>query len=533
MCENMELNSIQNEYFESYDNLEVHKLMLEDNPRTLAYRDAILRNRPFFNGKTVMDVGCGTGILSIFCAQAGVKKVYAVEASNIVILTKEIIKENNFEDIIEVIHSKVEDVVLPDNIKVDVIVSEWMGFYLLHEGMLDSVLIAREKFLKEGGDMFPESATIYASPCSVPTFHEKWDNFHGVAMSAFAKHMRVNKLNKPEIMTVEAKDILGREEIAVCWINLKEDTVSDVDSFTIEHVVGAKKDGLYQGLCLWFDCVFPDVINNNDNIRLDTGPLSAQTHWKQTVIVLPQSQEIEIGDPIAFKLELSRDSINKRRYNLQLSLLDPDEVEHPLPCTCDLAKYFQINEDASTSNQPQTSSVGTSTNSIGTHRKPFEELTPLVQKRRRVEELLKYNTESLAYATGINAKNKDVADIIKLITENPEEAITKIATMLKTKKSVPIYSAEKALGILTSCKLSKWQYTTLRSCAKGEGISLSPSYASVLEAKKHCYPPKDTIEVTKMGASIQLQALLDKTVERIGKFICLPSSLAGRVKTFV
>jgi type I protein arginine methyltransferase len=59
----------------------------------------------------------------------------------------------------------VEDVVLPDNIKVDIIVSEWMGFYLLHEGMLDSVLEARDKFLKEDGEMFPESATIYISPC--------------------------------------------------------------------------------------------------------------------------------------------------------------------------------------------------------------------------------------------------------------------------------------------------------------------------------------------------------------------------------
>lgn len=61
--------------------------------------------------------------------------------------------------------SKVEDVVLPNNIKVDVIVSEWMGFYLLHEGMLDSVLYARDNFLKENGEIFPESATIYIAPC--------------------------------------------------------------------------------------------------------------------------------------------------------------------------------------------------------------------------------------------------------------------------------------------------------------------------------------------------------------------------------
>lgn len=76
--------------------------MLEDEPRTLAYKNAILNNQSYFKDKIVMDVGSGTGILSIFCAQAGAKKVYAVEASNLASLSKEIIRENNLENIIEV-----------------------------------------------------------------------------------------------------------------------------------------------------------------------------------------------------------------------------------------------------------------------------------------------------------------------------------------------------------------------------------------------------------------------------------------------
>lgn len=67
---------------------------------------------------------------------------------------------------VKVIHSRIEDVTsdqIPE--KVDVIVSEWMGFYLLHEGMLDSVIWARDKYLKPHGLIFPESASIYATPC--------------------------------------------------------------------------------------------------------------------------------------------------------------------------------------------------------------------------------------------------------------------------------------------------------------------------------------------------------------------------------
>lgn len=76
--------------------------MLEDYTRTETYRKAIQDHEECFKNKTVMDVGCGTGILSVFCAQAGAKKVYAVEASNIANIAKEVVKENNFEEVIEV-----------------------------------------------------------------------------------------------------------------------------------------------------------------------------------------------------------------------------------------------------------------------------------------------------------------------------------------------------------------------------------------------------------------------------------------------
>jgi predicted RNA methylase len=71
----------------------------------------------------VLDVGSGTGILSIFAAQAGAKKVFAVEASNLAELSREIVKENDFSAIIEVANCKIEDFKLPAGMnQVDIII---------------------------------------------------------------------------------------------------------------------------------------------------------------------------------------------------------------------------------------------------------------------------------------------------------------------------------------------------------------------------------------------------------------------------
>jgi len=71
-------------YFGSYSHFSIHEDMLKDNVRTESYMNACLNNKDVFNGKIVMDVGCGTGILSIFAIRAGAKHVYAIDNADII-----------------------------------------------------------------------------------------------------------------------------------------------------------------------------------------------------------------------------------------------------------------------------------------------------------------------------------------------------------------------------------------------------------------------------------------------------------------
>lgn len=147
-------------YYGSYSSFHIHEEMLKDTTRTRAYQRAIMDNPGDFKDKIVLDIGAGTGILSIFAARAGAKHVYAIEFAEIATFAREIIKKNGLEDKITVIKGKMEEIVLPVP-KVDIIVSEWMGYFLLYESMLDSVLWARDKYLNVGGKMLPDRAQLY------------------------------------------------------------------------------------------------------------------------------------------------------------------------------------------------------------------------------------------------------------------------------------------------------------------------------------------------------------------------------------
>jgi protein arginine N-methyltransferase 1 len=196
-------------YFDSYSHHGIHEEMLKDEVRTRTYQMAILNNRHLFEGKVILDVGCGTAILSMFAVQAGARHVYAVDCSSIIERASIIVRDNGMSDKITLIRGKMEDVVLPVD-KVDVIVSEWMGYFLLYESMLNTVLYARDRYLDpENGMIFPDKAVMYL--CAVEDESTKydridfWDNVYGFDMRA----LRDVALMEPVVDIVDPKVRIG------------------------------------------------------------------------------------------------------------------------------------------------------------------------------------------------------------------------------------------------------------------------------------------------------------------------------------
>ncbi len=92
--------------------------------------------------------------------KAGAKHVIGVDMSSIIEKAREIVAVNGLSDRITLLQGKMEEVELPFP-KVDIIISEWMGYFLLYESMLDTVLYARDRYLVPGGKIFPDKATMY------------------------------------------------------------------------------------------------------------------------------------------------------------------------------------------------------------------------------------------------------------------------------------------------------------------------------------------------------------------------------------
>lgn len=120
---------------------------------------------------------------------------------------------------VTIIQGKVEEVTLPVD-HVDIIISEWMGYFLLYESMLDTVLYARDKWLVEGGLLFPDKATIYMAAIEDQQYkHEKisfWENVYGFDMSC----IRDIALTEPLVDVVPPKSLVtDAVSILVCFPN--------------------------------------------------------------------------------------------------------------------------------------------------------------------------------------------------------------------------------------------------------------------------------------------------------------------------
>lgn len=265
-----------------YDDIHAHLIMLADRVRTASFEQALGRQvRP---GSTVLDFGCGSGILSFLAARAGAGAVYALDRSPFIRAAQEIARVNGFDQI-AFFHGD-HTLELPG--PVDLIVSEWMGNFVFHEQMLEPLLAVRDLWLVPGGVMIPERIDLRAALVTDPDLREELDLLHqrpyGVDFSPVAdwpahavlcRWLTTDQVLEPAVE-------LGSLELTTCT-----GTPAELRGTAIPL-----RDAEVHGVCGWFDARL------DAEASFGTGPFDPPTHWYQLLFPLSEPLAVEADQPV-------------------------------------------------------------------------------------------------------------------------------------------------------------------------------------------------------------------------------------------
>ena len=284
----------------SYRDVAMHKVMLQDVVRTDAYEKSITE---VVNAKhSVLDFGCGTGVLSMFAARAGAKKVIAVDRSPFIKTAQKIAQTNGF-DTIDFYHDDDQSLQLDE--KVDVIVSEWMGHCLFYEAMLEPLLTVRDRYLAAGGVMIPAEVSLHAGLVYDEDLLEDLSflkeqpydlDFSPIAQAPF---------QQTDLLTLEPESIL---ESTAHLGSLDMRTISKADTprvFT-GTLIPSEETEVF-AICGWFSSVL------SDGVELGTGPNDMPTHWDQILFPLPEAFRVSPCREITISISPLTEQVGKEQ----------------------------------------------------------------------------------------------------------------------------------------------------------------------------------------------------------------------------
>jgi len=269
-------------------NIAGYAAMIHDAGRIAAFQRAIqLAVKP---GSIVADIGTGLGIFAFLACQAGARKVYAIEPSNVIVLAKEMAAANGFQDRIEFIAEFSTSVNLPE--QVDVIVSDLSGAVPIFQHNLTAIRDARTRFLKPHGILIPQSDTVWTAVVSTPETHAVLappvDQSLGLNMQ-LAWKMATNRIGNVKITSdqlVTAPQIL----VIVDYYLVEDSSVYarlkwDVSCPAIAH-----------GISLWFERTLVD------GVYFSTAPGTPKTIYGELFLPWPEPVPLEIGDIICAEI---------------------------------------------------------------------------------------------------------------------------------------------------------------------------------------------------------------------------------------
>ena len=288
----------------------VHEPMLLDKIRCDAYREAIQRTvKP---GDVVVDLGAGTGLLSFFALQAGARHVYAIEMTGIANAAAELIEANGFRERITLIRKSSLKVHLPE--RCDVLITETLSTFCFDtENTIAFVADARERFLKPGGRIVPESSDTFLLPISTEAFGlgQLPPRFYDLDYRPFIKRLSAEYRH----LRASGKPFLALSDPALCYhVDFRKETRNPGKTFVPFRVI---TDGRLDGFLGWFE------VRLCEGVSLSNSPYLPLTSWWQLYLPVAEQLYYHAGQTMLLYLDPNiTDGEAEWKYAVQTAVPD-------------------------------------------------------------------------------------------------------------------------------------------------------------------------------------------------------------------
>lgn len=280
-------------HFNAFAHPREHVRLLSDARRNRAMIDTVVRHSP---GQRVLEVGCGTGLLSVIAARAGARRVYAVEATDMFYVARDLVRRNALQDVVEVVPGMIEDL---DPQPVDFAFSELLHADPFTEGVVDASN-AMATWLVDGGRMAPTHLTVFAA-LAVAAGPE-WEAH--AALAELAVHAatfdldlgaveEVLRAGSSLIENVRSETPMG-PPVAIYQVALGDGSPLPGP---VEHTLEITAHGPISGVMFWF------VARMDEHTLLGNTP-DAAGHWGQHICAFGRTLEGRPGQRVRVRFEL-------------------------------------------------------------------------------------------------------------------------------------------------------------------------------------------------------------------------------------
>lgn len=276
--------------------LPVHVMMINDQARTHAFLSAIREVvRP---GDVVVEIGTGTGLLSIEAAKAGAKHVYAIEATGIGEIAHEMFQVNGVADRVTLMTGWSTQVTLPE--KADVLISEIIGNDIFEENVLESFSDAVMRHLKPHARMIPSQIDVLAQLLYIPEDALKtyspvpsqcadWQRAYGIDFSPLMAASQSQYLYI-RLKAHQARDwtLIG-SPLCLAAINLITNT-----DLTLEASAEATAQDVHIVNAVM---IYPDLkLTDNIHLARHIPEATEEDNWASAFYLLPKPLEFKAGE---------------------------------------------------------------------------------------------------------------------------------------------------------------------------------------------------------------------------------------------